>query len=364
MLDLFALALAVAHFGVPLAYYWYAKTRWLPKPWNLKIDDSYRPRVTVILPTYNEAKYIQARLDNIREQDYPRELLEVIVVDSASSDGTPQLVEEWGKRYADLKLKLVREEVRRGKARALNLALQHATGEVIVIADADALWPPDALGKAVKWLSDPTVGAVSCLKKPLGSGPVGIEEGYRQYYNVLRVAESKVHSTPIFHGELAAFKTDLLRKLGGFPTHIGADDSHTAARIALMGCRAIIPENLWVSEAVPKNSYTLWRIRRAQHLVQHFARLLKEGSPKPFNKVLLVESYLHLANPWLLAAAATLLTASALRGSLTALLTLAAGSALLVLKPFRTWVTTQALLVAASIRNLYSKEIAWKKQSK
>ena len=48
--------LELAHFGFPLAYYWYAKTRWLPKPWNIKIDESYRPKVTVIVPTYKVAE--------------------------------------------------------------------------------------------------------------------------------------------------------------------------------------------------------------------------------------------------------------------------------------------------------------------
>lgn len=40
-----ALALAAIHFGVPLGYYWWAKTKWLPKPWNMKTDPSYRPGV-------------------------------------------------------------------------------------------------------------------------------------------------------------------------------------------------------------------------------------------------------------------------------------------------------------------------------
>jgi len=62
---------------------------WLPKPWNLKVDENHKPRVTIILPTYNEAKIIRDRLDNIYSQDYPKSLMEVIVIDPGSSDGMP-----------------------------------------------------------------------------------------------------------------------------------------------------------------------------------------------------------------------------------------------------------------------------------
>ncbi len=255
MLDLLALMLAGIHFGVPLIYYQYAKAKWLPRPWNVKVDEEYKPRASIIVPTYREAKLIWSRLDNIYSQDYPKELMEIIVVDSASDDGTAELVEEWASKHGDVSLKLVREAYRRGKAYALNNALKHANGEIIVLADVDASWPNKALPEALKWFADPEIGAISCLKKPVGDGVKGVEEDYRHYYNILRVAESKAYATPIFHGELAAFRRDLIEKLGGFPTDIGADDSHTATRMALIGFRAITPEDIWVEEAVPNKDY-------------------------------------------------------------------------------------------------------------
>jgi len=366
MLELLALALALLHFSFPLAYYWHAKVRWLKRPWGLETNVGYRPKVTIILPTYNEVGLIVNRLNNIYSQDYPRDFTEVIVIDSASSDGTPEMVEEWAKRHSDLSLKLIREDTRRGKAYALNHALKHASGEVIVIADADAFWPSDALARAVEWLSDPSVGAVSCLKKPLGSGAASVEVGYREYYNVLRIAESRAYSTPIFHGELAAFRADVLKDVGGFPMDIGADDSHTATKIALKGFRAIIPNDLWVEERVPEEKYFLWRIRRAQHLIQHFMKVLRAGKVnEKFKLILLAESYLHLVNPWILAAAVILLIASAIvYHSLLSWIILALGLSLLALKPYRTWIATQLCLIVGAVRNLYTKEIVWAKQIK
>jgi cellulose synthase/poly-beta-1,6-N-acetylglucosamine synthase-like glycosyltransferase len=365
MLTTAALALALIHFATPLAYYTYLKTTWLNKPWNINRDPYYKPKVTVIVPTYNEAKFIEKKLEDIARQNYPKELLEIIVIDSASTDATPQIAKNWAHKTS-LNVMVLEEPQRRGKAHALNTALKHSTGEIILITDADATWATqDTLQITVTWLADPKVGAVTCLKKPANKGAAGVEEGYRNYYNTLRIAESKMWATPIFHGELAAFRRNLLQAIGGFPTDLGADDSHTATLIALKGYRVIAPEDLWSIEAVPKE-YHKWRIRRAQHLIQHFTRSLRllRQAPKPFRKVLLIEAWLHLANPWLLVLAAFLLLATALSGSLLALALLALGALLLAYKPYRTWVTMQLYLMAAAVRNLKTKDIAWEKEAK
>jgi len=362
-----AIVLALLHLSFPLLYYLYLRGEWLGKPWDLRRDPSYRPKVTIVVPTYNEAGLIKRKLGNIASQDYPRELMEVIVVDSASTDDTPRIVREWMESHRDFKVILVVEGVRRGKAFALNNALRFASGNIIVVTDADSLWiSRDTLANALSWFSDSRVAAVTCLKTPTGEGFAGVEKGYRDFYNIVRIGESKKHSTPIFHGELAAFRKDLLMRLGGFPTDIGADDSHTATLIALKGYRAIAVDNTACVELVPTKGYHMWRIRRAQHLVQHFTKTLKllPKAPREFKPILLAETWLHLFNPWLLPAATTILLYKALTGTATAIALLIAGVALLLLKPYRTWIATQIYLIAASIRNLRTKEIAWGKQEK
>jgi cellulose synthase/poly-beta-1,6-N-acetylglucosamine synthase-like glycosyltransferase len=362
-----AITLALVHFGFPLSYYLYLKKKWLNKPWDIRRDPSYRPRVSIIIPTYNEALLIESKLDDIARQDYPKDLAEIIVVDSASTDGTPEAVKKWITSRRGIEVKLIEESVRRGKAHALNKALEVATGEVVVITDVDSAWlSRDTLASVLSWFSDSLIGAVTCLKVPTRGGFIGVERSYRDYYNVIRLGESKKFSTPVFHGELAAFRRDLLVKLGGFPADIGADDSHTATLAAISGFRAIAVDNALCRELVPRKGYHMWRIRRAQHLIQHFAKALGllSKAPGEFKPILLAEAWLHLFNSWLLLAAATILLYKALMGSLTALALLVAGTALLILKPYRTWVATQAYLIMASVRNLWAKEIMWEKYEK
>lgn len=111
--------------------------------------------------------------------------------------------------------------------------------------------------------------------------------------------------------------------MGGFPpTDLGADDSHVAGLISMMGYRAIIPpEDVKCIEYVPSKGYWMWRVRRAQHLIQHFLRFLRymliEGKdpPRDYRQIMLYESYLHLINPWLLMVGLVFIIISAIHGA-------------------------------------------------
>lgn len=367
-MELFTLAtiLALAHFTLPLLYYRHMGG-YLRRPWGLRTNPGHVPRVSVVVPIHNEADVVWEKLDDIYRQDYPKGMLEVVIVDSGSTDGSPQRVLEYASRRPDLRVVLVHEPVRRGKALALNAALSRASGDLVVVTDADSLWAgSDTLRRLASIFSDPSVGSVSCVKIPQGGGPGGVEEAYRRYYNVLRVGESRAYSTPVFHGELAAFRRSLLEELGGFPTYTGSDDSHTATLIALRGYRSVVVEDLVCAESLPRRGYALWRARRAQHLVQHFAHVLRHvpRAKGVFRLILLAEAYLHLLNPWLLVAALALLLIAAARDPLPPAAALAAGLALLAYRPYRTWIASQLFLILGALMNLGGKGDVWKKVPK
>jgi hypothetical protein len=102
-------------------------------------------------------------------------------------------------------------------------------------------------------------------------------------------------------------------------------------------------------------------MRRARHLLLHFLKTPAAEAPPPMRPILLAEKYLHLANPWLLPAAAAILAAAA---TPLALALLAAGAAALTLKPYRTWTAAQLYLMAAAVKNLWNRELIWEKQEK
>jgi biofilm PGA synthesis N-glycosyltransferase PgaC len=366
LLELLALVLAGIHFGVPLIYYLYLKSRCLNRSWNIKIEEIYKPKVAIVLPTYNEAEFIWQRLDNIYAQDYPKELMEVVVVDSASEDRTADLVKKWIFEHNNIDLKLVEEPVRRGKLSAVLEALKYVSSEssIVIFTDADALWESDALRKATMYFADPTIGAVT--SSIVYSNDKTFENTYRDYYNIVRIAESKIHSTPVHNGPFLAIKTELLRKFG-LPTFPGSDDSSFGSFVAFLGFRAIQVDDVIVKEPV-RGSQFRRKMRRAQHLLLSFLKTKSYAKKlgvyrrvKSFEKIWKVEWWLHVVNPWFLTASAILLVMSTFYASFMATTLLGVGIMFLVLKAYRMWVLQQLYLVIAAMRNLWTREIAWSK---
>jgi glycosyltransferase involved in cell wall biosynthesis len=339
----------------------------LDKPWNITFDANFKPKVTVILPTYDEADIIEQRLENLQQQDYPKELMEVLIVDS-SDDETASIVKKWVRRENDMNLKLIREAERRGKIHALELALKYISPdcEVIVFTDADVFWHPEALSKVVSYLSDHSVGASTASIVYTDIENSFLEDAYRDYYNIIRVAESKVHSTPIHNGPLLAIKAELLRS-AGLPTFPGSDDSAFGSFVAFNGYRAVQADDIIIKEPIRGNQ-VLRKIRRAQHLLINFLTTKRYAKKRGlyrkslFDRIWRMEWYFHVVNPWLLMVSiAFFLIDVTLFKSLISMVLLSIGLAFLALKTFRMWFLQQLYLTVAAIRNLWTKDVMWKK---
>lgn len=114
--------------------------------------------VTVLIPLYNRAQYIEETLTSVLNQDYP--YIQLIVIDDGSTDGGDKIVE----RYADEgKLTLLRHpgNVNKGQSSALNLGLARASGEFIAVLDSDDLYVPGKIAKQVEFLNkNPEIGLV------------------------------------------------------------------------------------------------------------------------------------------------------------------------------------------------------------
>jgi glycosyltransferase involved in cell wall biosynthesis len=152
---LFALAAGLLIYvlaGYPLLLAFYP---WRHGPRIAKDPAHVRP-VTVLLPVYNGAAFLRQKLESILGLDYPRELLEVLVISDGSTDATDAIVGE----FLSSGVRLLRVP-KGGKAAALNAGIGQARGEILFFTDVRQRLAPDSLRHLVACLADPSVGSVT-----------------------------------------------------------------------------------------------------------------------------------------------------------------------------------------------------------
>jgi glycosyltransferase involved in cell wall biosynthesis len=159
------------------------------------------PPLSLIIAAHDEESVIEAKVANALAQDYPRELLEVIVACDGCTDGTAASARRAG---ADLVLDLVRG----GKIRAQDAAVQRARGEIVAFSDANALWEPDAARVLVGAFSDPDVGyacgQVRFVQAATGADAGNQEGVYWRYELAVRSMESRLSSITAGNGAIYA----------------------------------------------------------------------------------------------------------------------------------------------------------------
>jgi cellulose synthase/poly-beta-1,6-N-acetylglucosamine synthase-like glycosyltransferase len=140
----------------------YLRNKHRPPVPKARFAEGALPRVTIQLPVFNEVYVVERLIDAVGRIDYPRDRLEVQILDDSTDETTEicrRKVAEWRGRGLDVKL-LHRTNRRGFKAGALDEGLRTAEGELIAIFDADFTPEPDVLRRTVDYFTDPTVGLV------------------------------------------------------------------------------------------------------------------------------------------------------------------------------------------------------------
>jgi cellulose synthase/poly-beta-1,6-N-acetylglucosamine synthase-like glycosyltransferase len=131
--------------------------------------EPWLPRTAVLIPAWNEQAVIGASVDRLMRLQYPRESLRIFVVDDASTDATPQVIQAKAEQYPGNVFHLRRERGGEGKAATLNhglgVILADDWMQAVLIMDADVIYEPDSLRKMTRHLADPRIGSVTAFIK-------------------------------------------------------------------------------------------------------------------------------------------------------------------------------------------------------
>ena len=210
-------------------------SRWRRFGPPIRKDLEYRTTVTVVLAVYNGEAFLARKLDNLLSLEYPAELLDIVVVSDGSTDATDSIVQA----YSDRKVRLVRVP-HAGKAAALNAAMQHATGEILLYVDVRQMFDLQALRHLVANFADSTVGGVTgelCFVHSDRVGEAADIDVYWRYEIWARQRHSLIDSIFNTTGCIYALRRSLAEPI---PPDTLVDDAIIPLRAFFRGYRVVI----------------------------------------------------------------------------------------------------------------------------
>lgn len=276
----------------PLFHYLWVKSAM--SALSLPENSNFYPRITIFLPVKNEEIFITRKLKEILSMDYPSEKIFLIVVDSNSKDSTVELAKTYLTSNLETKNWRIDNISENGKSFAVNRTLDLIETEFFVMMDADAICPPDSLKNLISWFSDYKIGAV-CGQYDTDKNCTDI--AYRSRFNITRIGESVIDSTPIFEGSICAFRTKAIGESRVFEG-INADDSQLAIICRSNGFKSVMDPRIKFFE----DSNTISRsrkVRRAQGIIRTlFAYKSLSSGNGNFSRIMFNSIYFNTLFPW------------------------------------------------------------------
>jgi cellulose synthase/poly-beta-1,6-N-acetylglucosamine synthase-like glycosyltransferase len=260
------------------------------------------PKVSILIPAHNEEKVIENTLDSILAFDYPREKIEVIVINDGSQDRTASIVGDIARRDPRVKLhNVLVAEGGRGKSRALNIGMRQATAEYIAVYDADNTPEPNALRYLMaQLLLHPELGAVlgkfrtvNRMKNIL-TRFINIET--LSFQSILQAGRWKLFRVATLPGTNFIVRRNLLEQLGGWDEQAITEDSELSIRIYMEGFRIKYVPYARTNEQEPEKwkvwvgQRTRW-VRGNNYVISKFFR----EAPRFRNKFLAFEVFYLLS---------------------------------------------------------------------
>jgi cellulose synthase/poly-beta-1,6-N-acetylglucosamine synthase-like glycosyltransferase len=192
------------------------------------------PKFSIIVPSKNEETVIRRCLDGILNMDYPKDKLQIIVVDGKSTDNTSKICSEFSEKYPEI-IKVISEKTAKGKPAALNLALPYVNGEIVGVFDADSLPEKDVLSKVVSYFGDKKVMALQGrttsinMKTNALTRVIAMEE--KAWFQALLTGREKLELFVPLTGSCQFVRRSVVEELGGWDENSLTEDVEFALRL-------------------------------------------------------------------------------------------------------------------------------------
>lgn len=201
-----------------------------------KINDDYKPFISIMIPAHNEETVITNTVENILQSDYTN--YEIILIDDRSTDNTYSVIKELSDKYENIKCLKREPDAFPGKSAVLNDALELANGEAVLVFDADATIDSDFISKLVPNLEPSDVGAVQARKVIRNSDTNILTKCQNNEYTLdtyLQVGRDAVKGAVELRGNGELIKRKALDDIGGWNNYTITDDLDMATRLHIKG---------------------------------------------------------------------------------------------------------------------------------
>jgi hyaluronan synthase len=203
-----------------------------------EINPDFEPKVSFVIPCKNEEKTIATTIQKCYEADYPKNKIEVVIINDGSTDKTLDELMKCKKKFKNLKI--VNWKINRGKRHGMNIGFCKSSGEIIIQLDSDSYIEPNSVRKLIEPFKNPSIGAVCAHADPLNSDVNLLTKMQTAYYfmsfRILKAAESTFMTVFCCSGCSSAYRksvvmpiidTWLNEKFMGLPVTWGDDRALT-----------------------------------------------------------------------------------------------------------------------------------------
>jgi len=255
------------------------------------------PHVCMFVAAYNESNYVDVKVENLLELDYPQDKIQYLWITDGSDDGTPEIL----KKYPQMEVHHLPE--RRGKIHAMNRGIQFVDAPIVIFSDSNTTLCKQAIRVMVDHFNDANVGCIAGEKRIISlkaDGAAGSGENmYWKFESWVKRMDSELNSTVGAVGELFAIRTDLYSEVENDTI---LDDFIISLRIAEKGYRiAYSPEAYAIETASANVSEEMKRkVRIAAGGLQTIGRLRELLNPFRYG-LLSIQYISHKVLRWTIA---------------------------------------------------------------
>ena len=241
--------------------------------------------VSIVMPCYNEGEHVGKAIESLISMNYPKDMIEIIVVDDKSSDNSVEVIKKYVEKYPNVRL-IVNKRNSGGAAEPTNLGVKAAKYEYIAVTDADSTPDKDALIKMIGFLQkDKRVGAVTCAV--LAKSPKTFMQRLQQIeYFVIsfnRKLLDLVDAVYVTPGPFALYRKKILLDVGLFDVKNMTQDIEIVWRMISHGYKARMCLSARVYSETPRRFKDWWRQRirwnigGTQSIIKHKKSIFKNG---------------------------------------------------------------------------------------